>query len=173
AGPNFKLVESGVITAYIEDKYPPMGGALSPEELAKARFFVDTFEKTLGGLTGSLLKASGDPVACKEIEAKIRTSIGVLEALLTSELISSSGPFVIGDRFSIAEFNTAPFVQRLIPVAQHYVGVDVLAICAELKAVRLLQWMEATLERDSVASIRVEDGPLFEGFDRMMARFKV
>jgi glutathione S-transferase len=106
------------------------------------------------------------------VEAKIRTSIGVLEALLNSELMGSAGPFALGERFTLAEMNTAPFIQRLLPVAQHYLGIDVLAICTELKAAKLLQWIEATLARDSVASIRVEDGPLIEGFDRMMSRFK-
>eukprot|EP00600_Ochromonadales_sp_CCMP1393_P005076 CAMPEP_0174960370 /NCGR_PEP_ID=MMETSP0004_2-20121128/3668_1 /TAXON_ID=420556 /ORGANISM="Ochromonas sp., Strain CCMP1393" /LENGTH=255 /DNA_ID=CAMNT_0016208739 /DNA_START=18 /DNA_END=785 /DNA_ORIENTATION=- len=169
-GAGIKLIESGVITNYVADKFPLDGSSFTAEESAAARLFADTFEKTLGGLTMPIMKASGDADAIQAVAEKIQSSIGILNSYLLR--ISPEGPFVLENKFSVAEMMTAPFLQRLIPVAKHFVGVDVLAQCQEMKADRLLKWIEATLARESVSSIQVDDNQLIASYMKMMERIK-
>jgi glutathione S-transferase len=163
-----KMIESGIIASYVEEKYGSML-EVGAEDMAIARLFVDTFDKTLGGLTMQILKAAGDPVTTSAVVDSIRNSIKVLEVFFQKH--STNGPFVLSKKFTFAETMTAPFIQRLLPVAKHFLQVDVLLLCTEEKAPRLTEWIAATLERESVANIKVQDEQLVMAYDKMKARF--
>jgi glutathione S-transferase len=123
-GPTFRLVESGVIADFINAKYPlPTAPPTTPEQMAIERLFVDTFEKTIGGLSKPILQAAGDEAACAKVVESMKTNIPIMETFFVKHC-SSSGPFVGGEAFSYAEMMTAPFIQRLLPVAKHFLGVD-------------------------------------------------
>jgi hypothetical protein len=69
------------------------------------------------------------------------------------------GMFLLGKRFSLAECNTAPFLQRCCAILPEFTGVDPLQLCDELGLGRLKGWIEAVLARPSV----VKTGVSMEG----------
>lgn len=84
---------------------------------------------------------------------------------------NSAGPFLLGDRFSLAECNAAPFVQRACTILPAFCQIDPLELCDELKLDHLKQWMEAVLARPSVIATGVSKEKLLEGTTAMLARF--
>lgn len=60
-----------------------------------------------------------------------------------------SGPFFLGDRFSLVDVALAPFWQRFIWVGGHYFGLE---FPNDESFARLERWWEATSKRPSVAA---------------------
>ena len=81
------------------------------------------------------------------------------------------GPFLLGERFSLAECNAAPFVQRACTILPAFCQIDPLELCDELELPHLRQWMKAVLERASVVSTGVSKEKLLEGTTTMLERF--
>lgn len=82
-----------------------------------------------------------------------------------------SGPFLLGERFSLAECNAAPFVQRACTILPAFCQVDPLQLCDELELTHLQRWMEAVLARPSVIDTGVTMEKLLEGTTAMLERF--
>ena len=83
----------------------------------------------------------------------------------------NSGPFLLGDRFSLAECNAAPFVQRACTILPAFCQIDPLKLCDELELPHLQRWMEAVLARPSVVDTGVTKEKLLEGTTAMLERF--
>ena len=165
---DFNLIESAVITHYIAERYATLKP--STEEDAYGRLLADLYEKTLGALTFKILQASGESAASSAVIEHVRAGICNLDNFFIKHG-HPKGPYVAGSIFSYGDIMCAPFVQRLLPVAQHYVGCDIIATCDELKAHRLKSWIQAILARPSVVELKVPDAELIEAYDKLFLRF--
>lgn len=91
-----------------------------------------------------------------------------------------SGPFLLGETFSLAECNAAPFVQRACTILPAFTAddshdskmvVNPFQICDELGLQHLKAWMEAVLARSSVVETGVPKEQLMESTQKMLERF--
>jgi len=172
------LCESLIVTEYISERYG--GGALLPprfEDRARAKLFTELCATSFS--YWSIIRAKGEAR-----EAAIETYRQELTGIdiFLSRVGEGSGPFLLGDRFSIAECNAAPFVQRACAILPSFTGkgemgngegksVDLLEICDELKLVRLKMWIEAVLARPSVVHTGVSREDMVKSTTLMLKRF--
>lgn len=103
---------------------------------------------------------------------------GMVETNAFLERCSSDGPFLLGERFSLAECNMAPFVQRCCAILPEFTSsaasgklVDPIQICDDLSLNRLKEWIVAVLDRPSVKTTGVPKPKLIESSKRMLERF--
>jgi len=97
-----------------------------------------------------------------------------------SEGLGSDGPFLFGDQFTLAECNTAPFVQRacmVLPMgiesfSSGHEPISPLDICDELGLDRLKFWMEAVLDRPSVRETGVPQETMKKNMEKMMKKLE-
>mmetsp|Transcript_2646 Transcript_2646/g.3478 ORF Transcript_2646/g.3478 Transcript_2646/m.3478 type:complete len:193 (+) Transcript_2646:324-902(+) len=169
----FYICESLVVADYIAERFATDGGILpsDPEERAIARLFTEVCGSCCFSYF-SLLRAKDDKLR-EEVKA-FREGLEGVNAFLTRFGIDN-GPFLFGDRFSLAECHAAPFVVRACAILPAFTGgdchVDPLEICDELGLVRLRQWMEAVLSRPSVIATCVSKEEMIESTTRMLERF--
>jgi hypothetical protein len=103
----------------------------------------------------------------------IINGIKVLENFFnTYSNYGGNGPYLIRDLFTTAEIMCAPIIQRLIPMAKHFIQLDLLKECEKQGAIRLLGWMVATLERESVTEVKVDDQELIEAYSKLREKMK-
>jgi glutathione S-transferase len=67
--------------------------------------------------------------------------------LQQAEELAHAHAYFLGDVYSLAETSCTPFVERLMNVLPEWRQVDVMAICAERKLLRLALWMRACVLR--------------------------
>mmetsp|Transcript_15978 Transcript_15978/g.37004 ORF Transcript_15978/g.37004 Transcript_15978/m.37004 type:complete len:139 (+) Transcript_15978:511-927(+) len=118
-----------------------------------------------------VLKASKGGDGYDAAVASFAEGLEKAEAFLRATSSNDGGPFLFGDRFTLAECNAAPWAQRACFVLPSFTDVDPLAICDERGLVRLKAWITATLKRPSVRSIRIPDDEMKESVSRMLERF--
>lgn len=170
----FKLIESAIIVQYLDEKFPDSGTTLIPQSAAAkatCRLFIENFEKTISPLSFAFLKASGDSEAIEKLQQSIPMALKIMNKYLECNA-KSGGPFLLGDTFSFAEVLTAPFVQRLLPVAISFCNINITEECQKAACSRLLQWMEAVLARESVNQTKVEDEMLIDSYRKMKDRIQ-
>ncbi|KAJ2847524.1 hypothetical protein J3B02_004146, partial [Coemansia erecta] len=116
------LIESLVISEFVADQFPE--AQLLPKsaiERAQLRLFVEIFtSRVIPNLYGSLRSAT----AKEQEDKKANLLAGIKEA--NDELAKQwerpsgkGGPLWLGDKFSLAEINTASFVNQLAAVKKH------------------------------------------------------
>lgn len=154
------------------------GASLCPPS-ARDRATVRLFTELCGGPAFSyfpLLRAKGDAV-----DDAVKTFKEGLIGADTFLKHHDSSPFLLGNRFSLAECNAAPFVQRACTILPAFTGpdsanpdmpkVDPLAMCEELGLERLQTWIEAVMARPSVVTTGVPKDKLIESTNKMLERF--
>jgi len=106
-----KIAESLVLLEFIADLYPD--SSLLPKdpiERARVRFFIDAFSTKVFPRHIALFFRGQAPDAFVAAVAEIQ------------ELLSGSGPFAVGDHFTIADAAIAPFIGRWALNLQNDVG---------------------------------------------------
>ena len=163
------LTESLVVSEYVGEKFPEANLLPeSPEDRATMRLFTELCGSSSFSYFG-VLRAKGSEgyeAAAASFEEGLVKANAFLEAAG-----SSGGPFLFGDRFTLAECNAAPFVQRACFVLPSFTEVDPLKICDEKGLDRLKEWITATLDRPSVRSVRIPDDEMKTNVSRMLERF--
>jgi glutathione S-transferase len=152
--------ESKIVLEAIEELWPepallPVG---APGERAKARLFGDViYDASFGGSRSvyklAMRKADSEEGKgtwdAKEEKKNLCESLAALDTSLQQLNSNNNGPYVLGDRFSMAECVTAPFVQRANTIFAHH-GLNVLEVCQSEGYPRAAAWWKAVLERESV-----------------------
>mmetsp|Transcript_35421 Transcript_35421/g.52035 ORF Transcript_35421/g.52035 Transcript_35421/m.52035 type:complete len:286 (-) Transcript_35421:40-897(-) len=176
------FTESRVVLDAIEELFPAALGhpALLPLDVAdraRARVFGEAvFDGAFGGqrsaysiairkLDADEGKGSWDEEAER---AKLCESLSALETSLGGGTPYLSGPFVLGDHFSMAECMTAPFAQRAGVILAHYCDIDVLELCKEKSLSRAEAWWRAVTTRESVVKTGVPPEDVIKGSDRLI-----
>lgn len=168
------LCESLVVTDYVAERYG--GGSLHPptaSDQAKARLFTEVCSP-LFTYFPILRAAEGDDlVAAKKTYKDGLVNVDAFLRGVTGDDADDGvgGPFLLGKRFSTAECNSAPFVQRACTVLPEFAGIDPLQMCDELGLVRLKSWMEAVLSRPSVVATGVPRETMLTSTSKMLERF--
>jgi len=157
-----KIPESAITVEFIADLFPDSGVLpKDPVSRARVRYFVDTFvNKFIAPYHG--FAARGEKLE------------DVLQGVETVQsLLPDKGAFFLGDTFSAAEIDTAPFLGRFELVLKHNVGAFSEAEGAQVyntlktdpKYAKFRKWAEAVLARPSVKSTLPEN-KIVEGFKK-------
>jgi len=165
------LCESLVVTDYVAERYG--GGSLLPptaSDQAKARLFTELCSSLFSYFP--ILRAEGDDLiaATKTYKDGLVNVDAFLRGVVAGDA-DDGGPFLLGTRFSTAECNSAPFVQRACTVLPEFAGIDPIQMCDELGLVRLKRWMEAVLSRPSVVATGVARETMLTNTSKMLERF--
>ena len=186
--------ESKVVLEVIEELFPEGPRLLSDDidQRYRARVFGDAvYDSIWGGdrspykMLGRKLKndandGSWDPIKEEEtlrcMLEHLNESLQSLDAIgRSTSTTSTSGPFVCGEHFGMAECVTAPFVQRADFVLSDYLGMNVLQLCQTHGYERAGAWWKAVLERPSVKETASPDprASIQRVIDMMMSKAPV
>lgn len=115
---DFLLCESAVVAEYLAAKFGPSKSIdlfpQTPKERALSALFISQeIDKYTSGFY-ALLRAQ-TPEAQAEGKEKLLSAI----ASISAKLAENGGPFVLGDRLTLADIYFFPFVHRLL-VLEHY-----------------------------------------------------
>ena len=164
------FTESLVVADYIAEQYDTKNHLLPAS--AKDRAITRLFTELFGGSAFSyfpLLRAKGD-----KLEAAKQTFKDGLVGANAFLKHHKSAPFLLGDQFSLAECNAAPFVQRACIILPAFTGptngVNPIDICDDLGLDHLKKWMEAVMARPSVIATGMSEEKLLEGTTKMLER---
>ncbi|PVU85834.1 hypothetical protein BB559_006797 [Furculomyces boomerangus] len=140
------LVESLIIAEYLCDLYPKFGlMPESPLDRYKVRIFIDYFGSNLLSSPYVLLR-NGDN---EDKHAKLEEIVKNLHEL-NRRLVECSpeGPFFLGERFTLADIATFPFIERLYMATKMF-GLSIDNIPG---LERFYQWTDAVRNRPSYKS---------------------
>lgn len=148
-----RLIESDVIARFVATHWRDQGAQLIPNDSlreASVNLFVGQFMSQLAPTIFSIM-ATKEASAADKIFTKLVRGIQTIDRTLKihGEQADDTGPFLLGNQYTLAETLTAPFVVRMIPIFKHHRGVDVLGLCDRMGASSLRRWMEAVCERPS------------------------
>lgn len=182
------LCESMVVTEYIAERFDDDERLLpsNSEDRAKMRLFIELCGSTFSYF--NILRSVHSPP--EEFEKNLETlRDGLRNADAFLKNAHPDGPFVLGDRFSLAECTVAPFVQRSCAVLPAFTGpnnndnnnddggghvvpqVDPVRLCDELGLDRIKRWIESVLVRPSVVSTGVPTEKMIQTTTSMLERF--
>jgi glutathione S-transferase len=132
------IFESNLIAQYVDDTFDPKQSLFpgSAYDRHRVRFFLEQVGEFVGAAYGFLMDRSGKD----EFEANVKN----LEKLLAEQ--SPSGPFFLGDTFSLADVALVPFLDRFRHTLFAFAdGYDIFASAPRLKAL-----LDAAFLRPSV-----------------------
>lgn len=175
------ITESLVVTDYLAESYPDAG--LIPSSSAD-RATMRLFSELCGSSSFSywnILRARGDDEKFKSALEEFKQGLVNANAFLEKKG-APRGPFLFGEQFTLAECNTAPFIQRACNVLPAFTCeedaglssstvVDPIQICEEQGLLRLKKWITATLARPSVKSIELPEEEMIKSVSKMLKRF--
>lgn len=171
------LTESLVVTDYLAERFPDAGLIPSScEDRASMRLFSELCGSSCFSYF-TILRAKGDN---EKFEAAVEAfEQGLINAnTYLKKKGDSEGPFLFGEQFTLAECNSAPFLQRACNVLPAFTGeedgeavIDPIQICEEQGLLRLKMWILAILERPSVKSVELPEEVMRESVSKMLKRF--
>ncbi|KAK7014056.1 hypothetical protein VNI00_019448 [Paramarasmius palmivorus] len=135
-----KLAESLILVEFVADLYPESGILPSdPVERAQARFFIEVFNtKVAPGFVGFLLRGESFDALLKGLEA-------------LQGLISKDGPYMLGDRFSIADIALETALTNEVGAFEIGEGNKCWeAFMKDTKFEKLIKYHAALKERESI-----------------------
>lgn len=147
------LLESAVVARYVARRWADRGTPLLPDDAAdeaRMELFLDTCNSRLTPCTYALMAAKDTATLLAKYEDLVRALV-VVDRCLTVHCLHD-GDFVLGQRYSLAEVMTAPFVVRMLASLRGHRGVDVLALADELCLPRLGRWLQAVQHRPSTTA---------------------
>ena len=146
-----KLVESGVVTQFIEKKWGDRGQKLSPDDPVKdaaMNLFIQMFMESVATLNFTIM-AAPTPETIEKLYKSLVKGMKTLDNTLNQHG-DSSGDYFLGEQFSLAEAMTAPFVVRMLANLPHHRGLGLLEICDKMELPRLKSWLLAVQARPSL-----------------------
>jgi len=168
------LCESLVVAEYLAECYPNVG--LTPSSSVEDRAIMRLFVELCGSSFSYYpILRSKDKDKFESSVEKFKQGLINVNTFLEKKSDSRGGPFLFGDKFSLAECNTAPFLQRACNVLPVFTGdssviVDPIKICDELNLSRLKTWILAVLERPSVKTTELPKELMIESVTKMLKR---
>jgi len=134
------ILESMIITEFLEDHFPDQGSSLLPKDAfqrADVRLFIDQFGQAITVMYGLLKNQdrTKDEELKVQITAKLKAAVDMLKK-------QSEGPFFLGDKLSLADIAALPFIDRFSATLKHYRDFNILDVDE-----RLQSWYAAAKER--------------------------
>mmetsp|Transcript_26595 Transcript_26595/g.74428 ORF Transcript_26595/g.74428 Transcript_26595/m.74428 type:complete len:166 (+) Transcript_26595:350-847(+) len=159
-----------VICEYLDD-ISGNGATYSAEQRAACRLWASLMPGWFAYI--AIIKA--DPGSKDEEEAlkELRDGLHAANAFLATRPEADSGPFLLGERFSLAEVATAPFAQRFMTVLPGTrPTVDPRQILEEEGLFRLSTWLTAVCTRPSCMETIAPTAELVESYKALLMRMK-
>jgi len=166
------LTESMIVTEYVAELHRSPLLPSGAEDRARMRLFIELCGSNFSYFT--MLKASADKGAFEEALGTFKDGLVDTDAFLRST--HPDGPFLLGDQFSLAECNVAPFVQRGCTVLPAFTGkngsqkVDPVQLCEDMGLERMGRWIKAVRDRPSVMKTGVPSEVTIENTAKMLER---
>ncbi|RCI04033.1 hypothetical protein CU098_004651 [Rhizopus stolonifer] len=151
------LAESLVIVEYINDRFPEKN--LLPKEpikRANIRFVIEYFASKVAPEFYKLLMNFKAENAKADYEKNLNTALVRLDELLKQQ--SATGPYFLGEQFSLADVAIAPFVIRIHTINQTLLnGLELETVKS---SPRLTEFIKALIARPSVQETWIGDKEL-------------
>jgi glutathione S-transferase len=191
------LCESLIVAEYIAERYSDDDGCgllpPRPEDRAVMRLFTELCGSSFSYFP--LLRARGKtpepssssfPLSGPDGDTVDPALETFKEGLVNVDLFltkmangDDSGPFLFGERFSLAECNVAPFLQRACTVLPAFTGqggnddklVNPMDLCDDLGLERLKRWIPAVLAHPAVIATGAPKEDMIKSTSKMLARF--
>lgn len=164
---SFKLAESNVILQFVAELYPESGLLpKDPVERAKVLFFMDTVDRHF------------DKPGNEWMYGRTESYEGYLKGVeMIQGLLSESGEFAVGDRYTIADACIAPLLSRLKITYETDIGAFPVGqgtkLGGELKApkyAKFMKYAQAMLERQSLRDTNDEVRLCIERLAQLLSR---
>ncbi|KAE8221885.1 hypothetical protein CF319_g4829 [Tilletia indica] len=152
------IPESLVIANYVAESYPESGLLPNdPLERARVRYVIERAAQLIGPhYPAALMKRD------EESLNGLYTSLEELEKLFNS--ISTTGPFIFGEKLSLADIAVAPFLARILATTDEDLGIVPAGLISppipermQTQLPRLKNFFDAIKSRQSWASTFDED----------------
>lgn len=154
---NKVIYESSIICEYLEEAFPEK--KLLPDDpylRAKARLFTYFIDRTYYPAFVELFE-NKDPNLNETKANQLIDAVEKIDKFLREG--SEAGPFIFGAQFSLADISFIPWMMRWCWIS-HFKNINI-----PEQLVRLRQWYEACISRDSVKQIRLPDTEYISFFD--------
>lgn len=166
AGPT--LVESMVICEYLDDI---TGQEYTPHQRAACRLWATLMPNWFAYV--AILKTEPGSEDEKTAVHELRQGLRAADAFLSRRPEATSGPFLLGDRFSLAEIATAPFAQRFVAVLPGMrPDLEPRQILADDGLTRLNAWLDAVCARPSCSATIPPPEELVTSYTALLERMK-
>jgi glutathione S-transferase len=168
------LIESQIIVDYLATKYQDQGTDIlpaDPADLAKAKLFIETFTNHAISPFFALFRADTAEAVAAGRE-KLATGLTVVDACLRMHGSEEGGAFFLGEKFSIADLSTVPFLQRMIVCMPVFRGIDMWEVMKEAKLDRLVKWAETVLERPTAKETKPADEVIIKSLKKFVVEMK-
>jgi glutathione S-transferase len=156
----FKLWESAIILEYLEEAFPfhPLMPS-QPEERAKARLWIEFANSRLYAATHRLIFTRDETVRGELVSEMVEA----VRHLDREGFGGDSGPFLLGERFTLADIALYPWFEQSATLARF----SEFKMPTECKSVAA--WREAVAKRPPVQSCARSDDWYAEGYQRYLA----
>jgi len=148
------IFESNVIVEFLEDRFPGQGNTIVPKDAVQRTrirvFLSEDFSSIVGSLYGAL---RSEPEKLAANLAELREALKELDVAYTAG--SKTGPYFLGDQFSIADIAAVPFVDRFQHTLRAFCGFDLLA-----ESPRLAALYNNAITRPAVKQV-IQDGEFY------------
>ncbi|KAK9917323.1 hypothetical protein WJX75_003132 [Coccomyxa subellipsoidea] len=164
-----KLTESLVVVEYLDAKYGGEKGLLPKDPLqnAQVKLFVELFTNKFSSFIYKLLSAKTEEEVTA-LATALENNLEVLDKYIRASGGSDGAGYFLGDRYSYAETITTPFLRRALLVLKAHRGFDILGLAHSNSLDRLLQWIQASLDRASNKSTGPSDEQIIQSATRWL-----
>ncbi|CAN8101562.1 unnamed protein product [Discula destructiva] len=167
------LYESTVLCEYLDEAYSDAehyGPRLLPEDVyerARCRLWIDHVSTKI--VPGFYKMIQHTPEKAYTIEAARDEFLGHIKTWVKEMEPSSSGPWFLGERFSLVDVMLAPWAKRLFLIDHYKLGGTGIAAAKEKDPEtwdRWQSWFDAILDRQSVEDTTSTDDKYIEAYKR-------
>ncbi|CAL8463312.1 g2846 [Coccomyxa elongata] len=147
---NTKLTESLVVVEYLDAKYGGDKPLLpkNPVQLAQVKLFVELFTNKFQGYIYKMLQAESEEEV-NQLGNALENNLEVLNKFIRASGSSEAPGYFLGSTYSYAETVTTPFLRRALLILKAHRRFDILHLARSNGLDRLLQWVQASLDRES------------------------
>mmetsp|Transcript_31921 Transcript_31921/g.48962 ORF Transcript_31921/g.48962 Transcript_31921/m.48962 type:complete len:169 (+) Transcript_31921:366-872(+) len=162
-----------VLTQYLSERFPETGLLPSnEEERATMRLFTELCGSTLPYFpivrASAMATKDGDATELEQAIEALQQGLCNVNTFL--EKMDNNGPFLFGEKFSLAECNIAPFLQRACIVLPSCTSVDPIKMCKDHNWTHAKAWIESVIARPSVRAAESSEEELMRGINRILER---
>ena len=146
--------ESVVVARHIAVTFDQHAQLLPPSDQPLVDDFVKFWSSRVEPAYYEILKASSEAQVQIAVDAFRRVLVQVDERLRSGwdgePPSDAATPFLLGERFSLAEAVAAPWVERMLLMLPYWRKIDAVELCEESGCARTAAWLRAVATRPSV-----------------------
>ncbi|KAG2178414.1 hypothetical protein INT44_001566 [Umbelopsis vinacea] len=164
----YNIAESLVLVELVNDLFPEK--KLLPDNAlkrAQIRFFVEYWSSKVNPQQWKLLGARDDKEGRQTAYNDINAALARINELLLEQ--SQEGPYFLGQEYSIADINVAPFAYRLKLLVAHFFK-DEVELIHFAKYPRVKEFLAGITERDSFKATIANEELFAQAYEKAIER---